>query len=83
MGQLAKENELRVNQLEILIDINRKLINIIEKKHVEFILEGRNDMRDIFSDKMDLIKKENEEHQDNIDYIYKYNKIRWFLKKIR
>ena len=76
MGQLTQENELRVNQLEILIEINKKLINIIEKQHIDFILSGRNDMRDILRDKIDLIKKESEEHQDNIDYINKYNKIR-------
>lgn len=76
MGQLTKSNELRVNQLEILIEINCKLIKIIEKQHVDFILSGRHDMRDILSDKMDLIKKENEKHQDDINYISKYNVMR-------
>ena len=76
MGQLTKSNELRVNQLEILIEINCKLIKIIEKQHVDFILSGRHDMRDILSDKMDLIKKENEKHQDDINYISKYNVVR-------
>lgn len=76
MGELIAENLLKINQLEIVIEINRKLINIIEKKHVEFILAGRHDMKDILRNKIDILKKENEEHQDNIDYIYKYNKIR-------
>lgn len=76
MGQLTKSNELRVNQLEILIEINCKLIKIIEKQHVDFILSGRHDMRDILSDKMDLIKKENERFQDDINYISKYNIMR-------
>ena len=43
---------------------------------LDFILSGRHDMRDILRDKMDLIKKENEKHQDDINYIQKYNVIR-------
>lgn len=76
MGQLTKENELRINQLEIIREINCKLIKIVEKQHVDFILSGRHDMKEILRDKIDLLKKENEEHQDNINFIYKYNKIR-------
>lgn len=76
MGQLTKSNELRVNQLEILIEINCKLIKIVEKQHVDFILSGRHDMRDILRDKIDLIKKENERFQDDINYISKYNVMR-------
>lgn len=76
MGQLTQENVLRINQLEILIEINCKLIKIVERQHVDFILSGRHDMKEILRDKIDLIKKENEEHQDNINYISKYNKIR-------
>lgn len=76
MGQLTKENELRINQLEIIREINCKLIKIVEKQHVDFILSGRHDMKEILRDKIDILKKENEEHQDNINFIYKYNKIR-------
>ncbi|WP_297638623.1 hypothetical protein [uncultured Clostridium sp.] len=76
MGQLTKENELRINQLEIIREINFKLIKIVEKQHVDFILSGRHDMKEILRDKIDILKKENEEHQDNINFIYKYNKIR-------
>lgn len=76
MGQLTQEDELRVSQLEIFIKINKKLINTIEKCRVDLILSGRNDMNRILKYKIDVLKKENEEHQDNIDRICKYNKIR-------
>lgn len=76
MGQLTTESFLRITQLEILLKINGKIIKVIEKQSAELILKGRNDMRDILRDKIEILKNENEKYQSDMEYIYKYNKIR-------
>lgn len=76
MGQLTTESFLRITQLEILLKINGKMIKIIENQSAELILKGRNDMRDILRDKVEILKNENEKYQSDMEYIYKYNKIR-------
>ncbi len=76
MGQFTTESFLRITQLEILLKINGKMIKIIENQSAELILKGRNDMRDILRDKIEILKNENEKYQSDMEYIYKYNKIR-------
>lgn len=76
MGQFTTESFLRITQLEILLKINGKMIKIIENQSAELILKGRNDMRDILRNKIEILKNENEKYQSDMEYIYKYNKIR-------
>ncbi|MGL5779421.1 hypothetical protein [Cetobacterium sp.] len=76
MGQFTTESFLRITQLEILLKINGKMIKIIENQSAELILKGRNDMRDILRDKIEILKNENEKYCSDMEYIYKYNKIR-------
>ncbi|MGL5623595.1 hypothetical protein, partial [Cetobacterium sp.] len=63
----------RVLELANIEKLNNKLIKIIERENNNFLAKGIDYMKDSLELKIKKLKIENQENQEKINHIYKYN----------
>lgn len=73
MEHLTSENVKRIIELGNLEKINDRLIKILERENNKFLTKGIDYMKNSLEAKVKILKIENEEYQEKINHIYKYN----------